>query len=212
MEVKNLILGGQGHLNKLRTQQYPNLYHAYFYGYKVNLQENKEGKHFTTISWEKICQTKQYGGLGFRRTANFNKAMLFFLIISINNNSRQQRSLIISVEITYKHTTHPGYHNHKCGRISRMSLHTRDFEVSTLLMQCSKLSQHQLVSEVGITFPQENQENKEARYHQLGISLVRVSVPCSEKIKFMLPHKSRFIPFCNLKQGQQQDSQQGVYL
>lgn len=37
---------------------------------------DKEGPYFTPIVWDKLCQPKQYGGLGFRRAEDFNKAMI----------------------------------------------------------------------------------------------------------------------------------------
>lgn len=33
-------------------------------------------RYFTPLSWDSLTQPKQYGGLRFRRTSDFNNAML----------------------------------------------------------------------------------------------------------------------------------------
>lgn len=50
---------------------------------------NSEGRFFAPINWDNLTQPKQYGGLGFGRARDFNKAMLtkmaWLMIIESNS-------------------------------------------------------------------------------------------------------------------------------
>lgn len=39
-------------------------------------KQEDEGEYITPISWDNICQHQEYGGLGMRKIADFNKAIL----------------------------------------------------------------------------------------------------------------------------------------